>query len=127
MKNENLSMRSASMDSLPIHQLHWIKEVEQYVLDNIDNSNLVVADLARAFALSERQFHRRVKQTLGMTPNLFIRRIKMSTAKKMLEQGKCSTVSETAFAVGYNQPDYFSRLFMQWYGTRPIDYLRVKK
>lgn len=124
MKNKHPASSVGLSDGLPSHQVNWIREVENYIFNDLDNSNLVVADLAKAFSLSERQFHRRVKQILRLTPNLFIRKIRMQVAKQLLEQGKCSTVAETAFAVGYNQPDYFSRVFANYYGCRPIDYIR---
>ena len=124
MKNNQPASKVGLLNGLPNHQVNWIREVEEYILNDLNNSRLVVADLAKAFSLSERQFHRRVKQIQGITPNLFIRNIRMQAAKEMLEQGKCATVAETAFAVGYNQPDYFSRLFTKCYGCRPIDYIR---
>ncbi|MEM8908227.1 MAG: helix-turn-helix transcriptional regulator [Bacteroidota bacterium] len=124
MENNPNSTPSVELTEPGIQKTTWIDMVEQYILEHLDNSKLTIADLALSFSLSERQFHRRVKQETGMTPNLFIRRIKLAAAKKMLEDKKFATIAETAMAVGYNQADYFSRLFTAYYGYRPVRHLR---
>ena len=125
MEQPSFSIRIAIDEKNPSRYEPWIREVESYILRNLSNSQLIVPNIAKAFSLSERQFHRRIKKILGITPNLFLRKIKMESAKQLLEQGQCSTVTEVAQAVGYNQADYFSRLYTQWHGKRPIEYLRA--
>jgi len=112
MENKAQDLEQNAQD-LPLHQLQWIQSVEQYILEHISDPQLTIPELAKSFSLST-------------TPNLFIRKLKMNRAKQLLEAGKYTTVVETAHAVGYNQADYFSRLYQQWHGNRPIDYLKNK-
>ncbi|MDP1817269.1 MAG: AraC family transcriptional regulator [Leadbetterella sp.] len=108
---------------LPNYQRLWILEVEKFITEKADNSKLVVADIAMALGMSERQFYRRIKQTMGMTPHALMQYIRMEIAKKHLENGAYATVAEVSFAVGYNRPDYFSIVFAKMYEKRPIEFI----
>ncbi|MEM9823534.1 MAG: AraC family transcriptional regulator [Bacteroidota bacterium] len=119
----NVQNQEAYPGDLPQHQLHWIHSVEQYLAEHLADSQLTIPILAKTFSLSERQFHRRIKTITLMTPNLLIRKMRMEKAKQLLSTGACTTVAETAKAVGYNQADYFSRLYQRWHGRRPSDHL----
>lgn len=127
----NTKCRSILMDeqyhtyfkTLATYEQKWIAKVETFIIDHINNTNLKVFDIATHFIMSERQFYRRIKKTLNITPNAFIRAIKMKHAKVYLEQGEFATIAEVSFAVGYNRSDYFSTIYANCYGKRPAEYM----
>jgi len=57
----------------------------------------------------------------GSTPNKYIRSIRLQKAKILLEEGK--SVKETAYQVGFQKVQYFSKLFKSEYGKSPSNYL----
>lgn len=110
-------------DNIPKFQQDWIHNFEDFIRQNINNSNLLISDISDELGVSERQLFRRVKRLLGHTPHCFVRNIRMNVAREYLEEGTFSTISEVAFAVGYNRADYFSNEFEKIFGNRPKDYL----
>ena len=66
--------------------------------------------------------HRRVKKITGLTPNNYFREIRLQVARELLESGKVRTVSEAAAAVGFDTAKYFSTIYAQRFGKRPIEY-----
>lgn len=101
----------------------WLSAVDQYICENIGNSNLVVSDIAIAVFMSERQFYRRIKKLTGKTPNQYLQYKRMEHAKKLLELKTFSSVKDVCLSVGYTRSDYFSNLFQEYYGVRPISYM----
>ena len=129
MNSKNVSLLTTEayrikFENLPNFEKKWIKDVENYILTNADQSHFIVGNIAQHLGISERQLYRRVKKILGITPNNFIREVKMEKARWYLEQGEFSTVAEVSFAVGYNRSDYFSTVYLSIHGKRPVDYFK---
>ena len=107
---------------------NWLSKAEMFILQSLnDNSGFVMADLAKALFVSERQLYRIIKNETGRTPNEYVRLVKLQTAKKLLESERVHTVAEVSLAVGFNRSDYFSKLYSKQFGIRPIEYLNSRK
>lgn len=75
-------------------------------------------ELAQAFGLSPEHINLLFRRELGMTPSAVINRERAMLAYRLLqEQGR--SVKEAAYAVGYNDPFYFSRVFKAVFGVAP--------
>ena len=74
--------------------------------------------MAFELKLSESQTYRKVKSISGKSTALFIRSIKLQKAKELLQTSN-KTVSEIAYAVGFNDPSWFSRAFKEEFGYVP--------
>ncbi|MGK0365855.1 MAG: ligand-binding sensor domain-containing protein/AraC-like DNA-binding protein [Saprospiraceae bacterium] len=105
----------------------WLEKLTKTVSGCTNIGQFSVEDMAREMNLSSRQLNRKVKQLTGITPNQFLRNIKLEKAKALLESGTVSTVAEVSFVVGFEKPDYFSRLFKEKYGKRPVTYFDRNK
>lgn len=101
----------------------WLKKVENHLRAQIDNPAYTVRELAKTVNLSERQLSRRLKQLTGMPPSRYFREMRLQQARVILEKGTEQTVAEVSYAVGFDTPDYFSRLYLERFGKRPSDYL----
>lgn len=104
--------------------LEWLIQLETTILENIDSYSLCVPWLAGELAVSERQIFRKIEKFTGLTPNKYLRNLKLYFAKELLENYTYSTVNEVASAVGLKDPHYFSRLYKKEFGRKPKDYLR---
>ncbi|MEM0963619.1 MAG: ATP-binding protein [Bacteroidota bacterium] len=80
-----------------------------------------VERLADAVGLSRRQLGRRLKDALSTTPGAFLRDLRLARAAQLLEQA-AGTVAEVAYAVGYRDPEHFSKQFRKVYGATPSAY-----
>lgn len=102
----------------------WLKQLEQIIRLNLQSPYLSNAFLADQLSLSERQFYRKVKETSGSSPNLYLRQVKLDVAREYLVTKKYKTVSDVAAAVGFLRADYFSNLFEERFGKRPSELLK---
>ena len=75
-------------------------------------------DLAAAFGLSPEHVNLLFRRELNMTPSAVINRERVMLAYRLIhEEGK--SVKEAAYAVGYQDPFYFSRVFKRILGIPP--------
>ncbi len=102
----------------------WLQKVEQVVNENLHDSQFTKIAWANEMTLSERQLRRKIKQLTGLTLTKYMQIARLRAARQILEQGEKSTVAEVAYTVGFETPKYFSKLFFEEYGKKPITYFR---
>lgn len=81
-------------------------------------SRISLPELAKLAALSERQFLRLFRKAFGQAPSERLLQLRVNAAAKMLKSGNAS-VSEAAFACGFNDSNYFSKQFKRLIGMPP--------
>ena len=79
---------------------------------------------AKSLHISPCWFNRRFKQITKMTPLQYIISLRLANAKTLLET-KQYNVTETARAVGFHSPLYFSKLFTKHIGLSPSEYKKL--
>ena len=99
------------------HQFGSIAKGIAY-LENETGSDRPIAEIAEMCHVSESTFRRLFKEYAGVSPVEFRTNAQMEYAKKLLRDGSMS-VSEVAFAVGFNDPAYFCRVFKKQCGQTP--------
>src|SRR5262249_9092960 len=70
-----------------------------------------VAALADRVGLSRRQLERRVKNYLGVTPLLYLSRVRVERAKSLLQAPGSATLSEVAEQCGFTDARRFKAVF----------------
>ena len=73
--------------------------------------------------MSKRNFIRRFKSATQNTPQEYLQRVKIESAKKALEKDR-DDVSSIMYDVGYNDVKTFRKVFKQITGLTPQDYRR---
>ena len=95
--------------------------ITEFVLDNYTSPDISIAAIAKGSGFSESQVRRMFKAKLRVTPIKYINYLRLEKAKKMLTESNFS-VSEIAFATGFEDQFYFSRIFKKQYGISPLSY-----
>ncbi|GAA3991714.1 ATP-binding protein [Mucilaginibacter dorajii] len=96
--------------------LAWLTEIEDLVRKQVGKVDLNLAMLSYDLSISERQLFRRIKSITGLTPNKYIRAIKLQIAREAIESGKYRTLAEISYVAGFDTPAYFSKLFKEQFG-----------
>jgi len=78
-------------------------------------------DPARRVGMSVRNFDRRFKQATGDTPLVYLQKLRIAAAKRMLESNHRS-MQEISDAVGYQDIAFFRALFQRHTGVSPSAY-----
>ena len=82
------------------------------------NKNERIERYAKVCGISESSFYSIFKEWAGKSPIDYRNGIRITAAKSMLENTNLQ-ISEIAFAVGFDDPYYFSRFFKKEVGTSP--------
>jgi len=78
-------------------------------------------EFARQACMSRRTFERRFKAATGDSPLRYLQRVRVEAAKRMLETENLN-FDEIAYAVGYEDRSFFSKVFTQISGLTPKAY-----
>ena len=78
--------------------------------------------LAAAAELSYHQLYRALRDELGTTPSRYIRTVRAECAAELLRRG-AGSVTEVAYAVGFESLSYFRRAFRERFDRTPSDFL----
>jgi len=92
----------------------------EYIKNNIHNP-IQLKDLSDKACMSTTSFYRNFKKELGMSPIEFILNEKIKFAKKLLSNPKIQ-VNEVSYASGFEDCNYFIRLFKKYEGVTPKQY-----
>ncbi|MCI8389988.1 MAG: response regulator [Roseburia sp.] len=102
-----------------------IRKVKQYI-DEHFCENITRDTLGEIVYLSPGYLAATFKKVIGSSLGSYIIEKRMEKAKDLLAEGNL-TVSEVAFAVGYDNFTYFSRLFKNKVGIMPKEYRKGRK
>lgn len=101
----------------------FVKKLNSLILDHITKETISIEMLAEEFSMSRSNIHKKVKSITGITPNEYIRLIKLNKAAQLLSTGKYK-VTEVCYMVGFNTPSYFTKCFSEQFGKLPKDYIQ---
>lgn len=104
--------------------MEWLIEMEKLAIQKIEKEagNFNVATFAEELGLSDRQLRRKLKILVGISPNQYLRELKLMLAKKYLEAQRFTSISKVASSVGFNTPSHFVKLYTNRFGKSPLDY-----
>lgn len=94
-----------------------------YVENNLTDHPTIKA-IAEALAVSTDSLYQIVKEHAGQSPKEFITNRLILEARRRIYNREHSSVKELAFDLGFNDPDYFSRLFKKVTGKTVASFFR---
>ena len=102
----------------------FVKKLNSIILENMSDENFSIDSLSYQFAISRSNLHKKIKNITGMTPNDYIKLIRLNESAQMLSTGKYK-INEVCFLVGFNTPSYFSKCFYDQFGKLPKDFIQT--
>ena len=103
-----------------------LRVARAYIEEHFSDSNLTLHDVASHVALSNNHFCTVFSQEMGVTFTEYLTQVRMQRAKELLTD-KTMRTGDVAYAVGYNDPHYFSYLFKKNTGLSPRDFRKDDK
>lgn len=82
-----------------------------------------VEQMVRRSGLAERSFKRWFTKATGYSPIAYVQHVRVEEAKRRLERTEAS-ITETSWAVGYEDPTFFRRFFKRITQITPGEYRR---
>lgn len=116
LKNNNAVELSNKADN------EFMEKLLKLIEGNMDNPELNISMMCSEMAMSRTLLYNKITQLTGKSPTEFIRIFRLKHAATLLLSGEHS-VTDVAFKVGIDNPKYFSRIFKEFYGVSPKEYL----
>ena len=110
-----MSRRIQKHDAVVARCQAWL--AENYACDS------PVAAMASHSGLKPRTFARRFRAATGYLPMEYVHDLRIEEAKQIIETGACG-LDDVGYAVGYEDPTFFRRLFKRKTGLTPAAYRR---
>ncbi len=118
MKNPLIGATSVAVNK---SDKEFIKKLDSVVQQHLVNPNFNVEDIAEEFFMSRASFYRKIKGTLDLTPNEYIRAERLRKAALLLKE-KNYKINEICYMVGFSSPSYFTKCFHQQFGMLPKEF-----
>lgn len=95
-----------------------IETVRQHITENFE-VNFNIEELSDMVGISTSHFHRLFKEHTGLSAKRYLNTIRINKACDLMQTGEFNSIAEVAYAVGFNDIYYFSRLFKKIMGFPP--------
>lgn len=96
-----------------------VAKVKKY-LDTHFDQDITLDKMAEQVNISPYYFSKLFKQETGSGFNNYLTRMRIEKAKNLLENTEMP-IKEVCAEIGYQDPNYFSRLFKRWTGLAPTE------
>lgn len=105
---------------------NMVTRMLKHIGKNMDNADYTVDQLARDIGMSRANLYKRMQTGLGITPNEFMRNVRLKHAAQLLAETTIEP-SRIGQLVGFQTPRYFSLCFARLFGVTPKEYRAGKK
>lgn len=102
-----------------------IREICIYVIENVEN-NISITTISKTLFLTKNHIGDIFKQETGMTVGEYITMVKIERAKQLVAEGTLKNY-EIAERLGYNNVEYFAKLFKKNTGLTPMEFKNALK
>ena len=100
----------------------FILKCRDVIIAHMRNPDLSVGLLARELAMGRTLIFRKLKAVTGLTPNDFMKLIRLNEAKRMIIEGRYR-ITEIGFLTGFSSSSYFAKCFAKQFGVLPTEFL----
>lgn len=101
-------------------EVQWLQEELE---NRYPDPELDLGSLLQQIGYSADHLRRVFKTETGLTPNEYLRTLRINQAKRLIAAGSGMQIKEIAAAVGFYDPHYFNRVFKSETGLTPGEYL----
>jgi two-component system response regulator YesN len=98
----------------------------RYIRANLESADLSVTTASREASLSQSRFIHIFKEVMGVPFSDFVTANRVERAKALLSTST-GKIADICYAVGYENPSYFSALFKKQTGVSPGEFRKTRK
>ena len=111
--------QQAALTNLSEDDLAFLQQLEQAVEAELEEGECTIDNLSNRVHIDNLTIRRRLSDTLQLTPQAYIRQVRMQKAKRLLGDYRDMTIAEVAEKCGYSQLGNFTRAYQNYYGIVP--------
>ncbi len=134
VSNRRLLQKKFSIEPLEKHNVEemskydsdWLAKLDSLINAGMSEVDFSIDKLASNMFMSRSNFQRKLKGLLNMSPNDYIKLMKLKRAAELLLEGHYK-INEVCYIVGFNNPSYFASCFHKQFGMLPKDFINQNK
>lgn len=117
----NMDINISNLEYQSVDEL-FLNDAIACIEKHLDDPDFDIPKLADLLHVSKSTLNRKIKVVTNLTPADFIRNIRLKHACNLLKN-KLVTITEVAYATGFNNPKYFSKCFKDEFGMTPSEFV----
>lgn len=106
---------------IPKIENEFVAKVTAEIEAHLSDESFSVEQLARNLFMSYSQVHRKLSAIIGMSPNQYIRHLRLQKSKELLRTTD-NTILNISLICGFSDPSYFGKVFKQEFGVSPHEW-----
>lgn len=114
--NNKAKQESLITEPKVIEDSPFANKVKDVILKNIENNEFKIVELAKELAMTDRTLHRKLKSATGLSPNGFVREVKLQEIRSITENENDFTLKELAQKVGMKNGTHLAGLYKKRFG-----------
>ena len=103
----------------------FLSKAIECVNRHLDDSSFDQQQFSEEMGVSKSTLYNKLKTLTGLNTSAFITNIRMNAACQIMDQNRNIRISDLAYAVGFNDPKYFSSCFKKEFNMRPTEYIEL--
>lgn len=107
-----------AVDSIALIEDAFLQKVNKVLEIYYADSEFEIPRLGQELAMSHSQLYRKIKALTGKSIAAYLRSYRLHKGRELLQSSDL-TVSEVTYSVGFTDPSYFSRMYLEEFGIRP--------
>ncbi len=115
------AMNMSDYSMLDAMDQQLIKNIEQYVMQNMSRGQISLEELATAMGMGRVPFFHRIRNLTAKTPAELVRDMRLKHACILLKRTNIN-MSELAINVGFMTAENFINIFREKFGMTPLEY-----
>jgi ligand-binding sensor domain-containing protein/AraC-like DNA-binding protein/DNA-binding NarL/FixJ family response regulator len=115
------AMNMSDFSMLDAMDQQLIKNIEQYVMQNMSRGQISLEELATAMGMGRVPFFHRIRSLTAKTPAELVRDMRLKHACILLKRTNIN-MSELATNVGFMTAENFINIFREKFGMTPLEY-----
>jgi DNA-binding response OmpR family regulator len=119
---EKKSPIESTYPEMPSMDDRFLRKVYDIVDANVSESDFNIEQFSTEIGMSRANLYRKIKALTNLSPNEFIKDIRLRIAVKYLRETSLS-ISEISYKTGFNSPAYFTNCFRKAFGVSPSEFL----
>ncbi len=103
----------------------FIEQVISIVIEHMESDDFTLETLYKELGCSKTVVYKKIKSLTGLSPNQFIRTIKLKEAARLFKSTDLN-VAEVAYSIGYSDINYFRAQFKTQFNKTPSEFMKQR-
>ena len=117
---------SPTISTIENHDTLFINNAIKIVEDHLSDSEFTVENFSGLLKMSYMQLYRKMENLTGISPNDFVKTIRLKKAAQLIDQGNLN-MAQICYEVGFKDPSYFTKCFKKEFNLNPKEFAERNK